>query len=188
MPDSDYAWTDALQRAVKRNRRDAHNRYLQLATVRADGSPAVRTLVFRELCPVLGELRMVTDQRSAKAAELARDPRSEIAWYFSHTREQFRLRGRLEMQDATCADPNLRLHLWAALSDAAREQFFWIHPGMALGSGSGPAATEDMPPDSFAALCLRVEEIDHLTLRGDPQTRRRGWRTSDGWEYEAINP
>lgn len=188
MPDAEYTWTDALQRALKRNRRDAHNRYLQLATLRADGSPAVRTLVFRGLCAERDELRMVTDQRSEKADEIDRDARGEIAWYFSHTREQFRLRGLLRLSGGAGEDQSLRRQLWDSLSDAARAQFFWAHPGKPLRDEARKAEITGEPPENFAALCLRVDAVDHLVLKGDPQLRLRGWRTQGTWQYEAVNP
>ena len=40
------AWLGHLKRAVSKNKRDAHNRYFQLATMGQDGHPRVRTLVF----------------------------------------------------------------------------------------------------------------------------------------------
>ncbi len=188
MLESDYAWLDALRQAIKRNRRDAHNRYLQLATVRPDGSPAVRTLVFRDLCDEAGELRMVTDRRSAKAEEIAGDTRAEIAWYFTHTREQFRLRGHLSIEGAEAPDQTVRRKLWEALSAAARAQFYWPDPGAPVETYAAVPMDAEEPPASFAALCLGVDEVDHLILRGDPQTRRRSRRTETGWSCEAINP
>jgi pyridoxamine 5'-phosphate oxidase len=40
-------WRSALARALHRNRALVYARYFQLATVRADGRPANRTVVFR---------------------------------------------------------------------------------------------------------------------------------------------
>jgi len=189
--DGAYAWTTALRRAIRRNRRDAHNRYLQLATLRADGSPAVRTLVFRELDEGVAELHMVTDQRSGKVEAIAVDPRAEIAWYFTHTREQFRLRGTLRLTGPEASEPaaqDRRKAMWQALSEAAREQFFWPHPGQPVGSGEAPAPSAKVP-DTFLVLTLAIAEVDHLTLRGDPQTRFQSRRGDDGaWVSKAINP
>ncbi|MEE4279231.1 MAG: pyridoxamine 5'-phosphate oxidase family protein [Halieaceae bacterium] len=188
--DPAYLWSDALRRAIRRNRRDAHNRYLQLATIRADGAPALRTLVFRGLSDDGGELYMVTDQRSAKAGEVAARPASEACWYFSHTREQFRLRGELRLDAADADDPALRLSLWEGLSEAARAQFYGPHPGRPLGA-EAPAmdAGGDDPPPPFAALTLAIVAVDHLVLRGEPQRRWLSRLDEAGcWTSEAVNP
>ena len=63
---AEYNWLVALRKAIAKNRRDAHNRYLQLATVRQDGTPAVRTLVFRSLQEDLAAVVMITDSRREK--------------------------------------------------------------------------------------------------------------------------
>ncbi|MEL7046085.1 MAG: pyridoxamine 5'-phosphate oxidase family protein [Pseudomonadota bacterium] len=192
MSDTSYQWTAALQHALKRNRRDAHNRYLQLATVRRDGTPAVRTLVFRELCSESMQLRMITDRRSDKVDDILAHAAGEICWYFTHTREQFRFRGSLALTGPEADDQSLRGTLWASLSDAAREQFFWPDPGTPVADDSPvyPRVREgDTAPDSFMVLALLVETVDHLCLRGSPQTRWRSFRDdSGGWQSEAINP
>jgi PPOX class probable FMN-dependent enzyme len=190
-----YHWSEALKRAVRRNRRDAHNRYLQLATLREDGTPAVRSLVFREFCDLSLELRMVTDRRSAKVGEIEACPRGEISWYLTHTREQFRLRGHLRLEGADASSQHARRKLWNSLSEKAREQFYWPHPGQPLadakpgGAVGREVSAEDAPPGNFLLLALAVEEVDHLTLRGDPQTRVISRRDDRGaWLSEAVNP
>ena len=118
-----YDWQSALKEALRKNKRDAHNRYLQLATVREDGSPANRTVVFRGFTENSSQLCMVTDLRSEKLAEIALQPMGEACWYFTNTREQFRLRGELTADGAS--DSVQRRATWGNLSDAAKAQFFW---------------------------------------------------------------
>ena len=60
-------------------------RWLQLATVAADGTPRVRTLVFRGWAGP-AELDLLTDGRSAK-------PAVELCSLLPRARCQFRLRG-----------------------------------------------------------------------------------------------
>ena len=190
MSEDGYLWSVALKRAIRRNRQDAHNRYLQLATVRRDGSPAVRSLVFREFCDATMQLRMVTDRRSGKVDEIAASPAGEVSWYFTRSREQFRLHGRLALTGAADADQAIRLALWKSLSEKAREQFFWPQPGDALDT-SPPAAfpESDEPPDDFLLLALTVTGVDHLTLRGDPQSRVLSQRDERGvWSSRPVNP
>ncbi|MEM6486384.1 MAG: pyridoxamine 5'-phosphate oxidase family protein [Pseudomonadota bacterium] len=211
MSERTYEWRRALQRAIKKNRRDAHNRYLQLATVRADNSPAVRTLVFRSFVEDASQLVMITDSRSAKREEIERNANGELSWYFTNTREQFRFSGSLLLVgdpasgrmtanlresspepdiDATSAAPD-REQIWDGLSDAAKEQFFWPAPGEPLEHQSEDGASPDLgkPPGNFLLLILNVHSVDHLSLRGQPQTR---WISSldnlGAWSSQAVNP
>jgi len=124
-------WRSPLARALHRNRSLAHVRFLQLATVRADGRPANRTVVFRGFGDD-GSLRFVTDARSAKAEQIAHCAWGEACWYFTKTREQFRLTGTLTLIHAQNPDLTLqqtRQTAWQELSDAARAQFAWANPG-----------------------------------------------------------
>ena len=184
-----YDWQSALKEALRKNKRDAHNRYLQLATVREDGSPANRTVVFRGFTENSSQLCMVTDLRSEKLAEIALQPMGEACWYFTNTREQFRLRGELTADGAS--DSVQRRATWGNLSDAAKAQFFWPEPGAPLTSTpSDVPAPEppDTPPNDFVLLLLAAAEVDHLRLRGTPQTRFRS-RLVDGlWQATAVNP
>ena len=183
---------DALARlklALKKNRRDAHHRYFQLATVAADGSPRNRTLVFRGFAPGDERLLAITDTRSEKLAELSVANTAEIAWYFTQTREQFRLRVLVDCVTESSQEPvglQLRNEVWRGLSDAAREQFFWLPPGQPLGTGTPPEAA-DAAPDTFALLFLTPIRIDHLVL-AKVQTRRLAQSTEGYWNEQSINP
>jgi pyridoxamine 5'-phosphate oxidase len=63
-------WRLPLARALHRNRSIPASRYLQLATVRSDGRPANRTVVFRGFAPDTDWLQFVTDSRSQKVEQL----------------------------------------------------------------------------------------------------------------------
>lgn len=85
------------------------SRYAQLATINADGLPSVRSINMRGLCedPLtrLGSTRFSTDARSAKiqefalAASKAPDAQAvvELCHWFPITREQYRLRCRVQL-------------------------------------------------------------------------------------------
>ena len=189
----DYQWQAALTAAIKKNRRDAHHRYLQLATVRADGSPANRTLVFRGFLEGTERLQMVTDARSEKRLQLTDDKRAELCWYFTASREQFRLRGVLELVDADHALFNdARERLWHALSPAAQAQFFWPAPGLPVSVAESDdtvakRSSEDVPTH-FMLLLFEPLTVDHLRLKAMPQQRVISRRTEDLWQAEAVNP
>ncbi|MCE2837176.1 MAG: pyridoxamine 5'-phosphate oxidase family protein, partial [Cyanobium sp. 49614_E6] len=78
-------WRLLLRGAREREGRSAHARWLQLATVARDGSPRVRTLVFRGWADG-AVLDLLTDGRSAKHAELRQQPAVELCWLLPKAR------------------------------------------------------------------------------------------------------
>ncbi len=188
-------WRSPLSRALHRNRSLPNARYLQLATIGSDGKPANRTVVFRGFLEDSDRLKFVTDARSEKAGQIDRHPWGEICWYFPKTREQFRISGRLTLVRADSADPSLhkaRQIAWQELSDAARQQFAWPHPGAPRADAE---AFQPPPPDPaeplshFCLLLLEPERVDFLELRGDPQNRCLYRLEGDRvWVSQGVNP
>jgi PPOX class probable FMN-dependent enzyme len=187
-------WQSPLSRALHRNRSLVYARYLQLATVRADGRPANRTLVFRGFLDETNQLKFVTDSRSEKAGQIQHQAWGEICWYFPITREQFRLSGQLTLvgqhSDETLS--KARQTAWHELSDAARLQFAWAHPGKPRSeedSFSPPPPDPAFPLPDFCLLLLEPEQVDHLELRGDPQNRYAYVRDENQrWSTQSVNP
>lgn len=188
------SWRSPLSRALHRNRALVYARYLQLATVRADQRPANRTIVFRGFLNDSNQLQFVTDARSAKTDHIEHCAWGEACWYFPKTREQFRLAGRLLLVGDNHPDPALqkaRQMMWQSMSDAARTQFAWAHPGKPQTNKDGfdvsaPDATT--PLSHFCLLLLDPREVDHLELRGDPQNRWLYQHDGSSWSVQAINP
>ena len=63
-------WRVILERALQINRSERHSRYFQLATIRPDGTPANRTVVFRGFSQGTNQLQIITDKRSEKIEQL----------------------------------------------------------------------------------------------------------------------
>ncbi|HEY9737958.1 MAG TPA: Npun_F5749 family FMN-dependent PPOX-type flavoprotein [Trichocoleus sp.] len=188
-------WRPLLARALHRNRSRPYSRYLQLATIRPDGRPANRTVVFRGFMQDTSTLTFVTDTRSEKMAHAAHQPWAEACWYFTETREQFRIAGDLTLvtaQESTSALQLARQQAWESLSDAARIQFTWPSPGQPRAPQSAfeaPAPHPSIPPESFCLLLLRPHLVDHLELRGNPQNRTHYQQIEpDQWTTVAVNP
>ncbi|MEM9161733.1 MAG: pyridoxamine 5'-phosphate oxidase family protein [Cyanobacteria bacterium P01_F01_bin.4] len=206
-------WRASLTGALHHNRAQPDSRYFQLATVRPDGIPANRTVVFRGFQAGTNRLTMITDKRSDKIRHLEHSPWAEACWYFTKTREQFRLAGQLHCIDATGIDATgidatgidptgidatgpageaSRLEIWQSISDAARSQFYWPHPGRPRMESSNFApdlVDEARPPESFCLLLLAPTSVDHLKLRGRPHNRYRYQQSSDGgWSSVEVNP
>jgi PPOX class probable FMN-dependent enzyme len=150
--------------------------------------------VFRGFPPDRNALLFVTDVRSEKVSQLQVNPMAELCWYFTQTREQFRIAGEISVITAACGSPeatNLRQHLWEGLSAQARHQFTWPPPGRPhANSESKPMPTDPGHSlDTFAVLLLDPDRVDHLELRGNPQNRTRYDRVSTAnWQMQAINP
>ncbi|PZV15836.1 MAG: pyridoxamine 5'-phosphate oxidase [Leptolyngbya sp.] len=187
-------WRSPLARALHRNRSLVYARYFQLATVRAEGRPANRTVVFRGFLDNTNQLKIITDARSEKAEQIEQNAWSEACWYFPNTREQFRLLGQLTLVGEHCSDDSLlkaRARSWQELSDAARVQFAWSPPG----APREDTGFDSLPPDPatplshFCLLLLDPMQVDHLELKGDPQNRLiYSFADSLGWSMQAVNP
>ena len=189
-------WRSPLSSAIHRNRSKPHSRYFQLATITPEGYPANRTVVFRGfLDDELNRLKIITDSRSAKIQDIEHQAIAEACWYFTKTREQFRIAGELHLITTNTTDPNLqqaRQTTWQNISDSARSQFAWPKPAQ---PAADKAEFDIEPPDvetplnNFCLLLLTPTKIDHLQLKSDPQQRHlytlQGDRT---WETQAVNP
>ena len=189
-------WRSLLARALHKNRSLPYARYFQLATLHADGRPANRTVVFRGFLDNTNQLKIITDSRSDKADQIDQQPWGEACWYFPNTREQFRLAGQLTLVVADYPDSALkdaRQATWKDLSDAARLQFAWPHPGKARveedNAFSPPPPDPEQPLANFCLLLLEPAQVDHLELRGEPQNRSLYYQnSSQDWLKQAINP
>lgn len=190
-------WREPLVRALEGNRSQPHSRYFQLATVRSNGRPANRTVVFRGFLGDSNQLKIVTDGRSEKADQIYQQPWGEICWYFTETRQQFRIAGQMTLVGATHPDPELqtaRSTAWQDLSEKARQQFLWPRPGAAISGGDACATAFSLtdptkPEDNFCLLLLDPVMVDRLELTGDPHNRWIYMRSPDlVWSAKAINP
>ena len=189
-------WRSRLTSALHRNRAKHHSRYFQLATVSPEGLPKNRTVVFRGFLESTNTIQIVTDSRSEKAAQINHQPWGEICWYFTKTREQFRISGYLQLIDCNQTNSELiaaRKAAWQKLSDNARSQFMWPTPGesrtddLTLFTPAKPSAQE--PATNFCLLLLTPKKVDHLELRGEPQNRCLYQLQSNGdWTTQPINP
>ena len=190
-------WRSPIARALHRNRSLPNARYVQLATVDADGRPRNRTVVFRGWLEPESQLRFVVDIRSPKALSLLADSSdwAEACWYFPKTREQFRLSGQLVLVTAECPisrHSKARQEAWQQMSDAGRVQFDWATPGADRSEGSDgfnpPQPDSQEPLDNFCLLLLAPISVDHLELRGEPQSRYLYELNEDAWVVRQVNP
>ena len=181
-------WRPLLRGAREREGRAPQARWLQLATVAADGTPRVRTLVFRGwVGPAC--LDLLSDARSAKAAELARQPLVELCWLLPKARSQFRLRGERQTLPPAVEASERERH-WLALTPGGRSVWGWPAPGEPLDRHAPfPAelADDTPPPEHLLLLRIALSQVELLDLSHHPHRRRR-WQAHSGWQEEQLNP
>ena len=190
-------WRSPLANALHLNRSLAFSRYFQLATITPEGKPANRTLVFRGFFKDTNQIQIITNSRSPKIDQIQHQSWGEICWYFTKTREQFRLSGKLNIVKENCENEMLnqgRITTWKNLSDATRIQFAWPDPGKPRKEDNEAfeslELSEKEPVKNFCLLLFNPEEVDRLELKGDPQNR---WlykldNDSQTWTTEWVNP
>lgn len=188
-------WRTDLDRALAENRSAASARYVQLATIREDGTPANRTLVFRGFAGEPAQLLFLTDGRSHKAGQITARPVGEACWFFPETMEQFRFHGLLALVGEDHADESLREKrtiLWQQIDDNVRQLLSWPAPGQLRDPASefqNGGAEDQAPPEHFNLLLLNPTIVDYLDLTSFPHKRIQYWKgEKEEWEMRDVNP
>ena len=181
-------WRPLLRAALQREGRSVSARWVQLATTGRDGTPRVRTLVFRGWAGA-DQLELFSDQRSEKVKELANDGATELCWVFPKARQQYRLRGKIELI-TPAEQPELCQQRWQQLSDTGRAVWGWPTPADPLDqSAAFPEQLSDASalPDHFVVLRLKVDSVERLNLGPHPHQRTR-WAAATLWREQPLNP
>ncbi len=181
-------WRPLLRGALERQGRSPQARWLQLASLARDGTPRVRTLVFRCWSGATG-LDLLTDRRSAKSGELKGFAPLELCWVLPKARCQFRLRGQRLPLAAEEERQALERH-WQALTPRGRALWGWPAPGEPLQAEAAfPRELDDGAPrpEHFELLRVQLQRVELLELLGHPH-RRRCWRVANDWQEEWLNP
>ena len=189
-------WRSQISRALHLNRSKPYSRYIQLATVNPQGLPTNRSLVFRGFLDNSNYLQMITDNRSEKVTHIEHQPWGEICWYFTKTREQFRIAGNLTLVSADFPEYPLlkqRKQVWEKLSDSARAQFAWAFPKESRIKDRelfiSSLSSDSEPLENFCLLLLNPQTVDHLELKGEPQNRTIYIKNKDElWAIQEVNP
>jgi pyridoxamine 5'-phosphate oxidase len=215
MRDAAHWWLQ-LENSLQRNRVHAFARYFQVATVRPNGRPANRTVVFRGTVQrgahCAPYLTFVSDTRSGKHEDLEKCSWCEICWYLPVTREQYRITGYAEVVDAADSDAlrqSTRQQIWSRLTPPLQAPFLAPTPGKPLCETSSPdiaiELNESGVPETFGLVLVLATRVDHLQLaklNGPPPHRtcfqrrllQSGGSDTDApterevWEAEALQP
>jgi PPOX class probable FMN-dependent enzyme len=205
-------WLARIDISIARSRKIRGGNYVQIATVDPEGFPHVRTVVFRGfLKPGSGSkvaMKMITDARSNKVEHLHHSNKCEMVWWFSQSSEQYRVSGELaavgssDAADSETGAGAARDQMWKALSDPAREQFYWHPPGQDYaGTPLVPTGGRDAdgkilpPPSNFLLLLLIPKAVKYLRLKDNlamVDTRidveESSSTTSSKWTFQRVNP
>jgi hypothetical protein len=177
-----------LARGVADRRSGFHT--VQLASIGLDGAPRVRTVVLRGVDRAARQLRVHTDRRSAKFAQIAERPRVEICAYDARAKIQIRARGRAEVSATAAADP-----AWAATSPSSRVCYrAAAAPGTPVDDprlvdpDPTPPAEPEAGREHFGVVLVTVEHIDWLYLAARGHRRARfDWLDAD-WQGRWLMP
>lgn len=146
---------------------------MQVASIRPDGWPAVRTVVLRGVDPPARTLRFHTDRRAGKLADLAADPRVQIHLYDPGRKLQLRLDGLATVH----ADGPLHAACWAATRPMGRACYRTpAAPGQPLDDPSvviPEPEHADHGRDRFTVVTVRAETLDWLYLHVAGHRRAR---------------
>lgn len=141
-----------------------------LATIGLDGAPRARTLVLRGFDAATRSLRLHSDARSGKRAELMRDPRACLHLYDPGHQVQIRLEGQASLhRDDTVADA-----AWEASRPFSRLCY-----GIAPAPGTPVAEPPPAPAEvgegraHFMALRLVFARMEWLWLAAAGHRRAR---------------
>ncbi|KAL0021464.1 hypothetical protein WJX79_004878 [Trebouxia sp. C0005] len=146
----------------------AENKFVQVATVREDGTPACRTMGLAGFIQGTQQALLQTHAKSYKSSHLAQNNWVEICNWNAASQQQFRLRGS-----------------WYHNADRA--------PGKPFQSPvQKKTDQQDKAPPSFLLLVVDVAEVDYVHLESDTRAIWSKQRSSaDGqhvWHKQDVNP
>jgi pyridoxamine 5'-phosphate oxidase len=166
-----HAWR-LLERGAADRRSPFHTP--TIATVRADGSPEVRTVVLRKVIPSDRTLRFHTDRRTGKVGSLLANPRVAFHGYDAASKIQIRATGFAHVH----IDDELAHGAWRQsqpMSLMCYRQF--LAPGQSVPAplkAPGTRAETFKPDDgfeNFAAIVVHVTTLDWLYLASSGHQR-----------------
>lgn len=141
-----------------------------LASIGLDGAPRARTLVLRGFDASARLIRLHSDRRSEKFAELTRDPRCAVHFYDPAGQIQIRLEGiaSLHSEDVVAEAA------WAASRPFSR-MCYAIEPAPGTAIAAPPAAPQDEAAGrpNFGVVLLHMHSLEWLWLAADGHRRAR---------------
>jgi len=184
------AWRVELDMLLAAHADLPFSRFVQVATVRADGRPANRTLTFRFFMDD-ERLLFTADARTEKMEQIDKNPWAELCWYFTEARVQMRLLGKMARLDGDESEEIqlARRRTWQDRTNASRQSFTWPAAGSPLSPASAfECSTPDEPPSTFAMLAFSPERVETLDLARHLHERTVHIKEAGRWQVARINP
>lgn len=141
-----------------------------LASIGLDGAPRARTLVLRGFDAATRRLRLHSDRRAGKCAELAADPRCALHAYDAAAQVQIRVEGTASVH----TDDALAEAAWQA-SRAFSRIIYAIEPAPGTQVAAPPPAPQDEAAGRphFATIEVRMHSLEWLWLAAGGHRRAR---------------
>lgn len=160
-------------------------RVLTLASIGADGAPQARSVVLRGVDVAARCLRLHTDKRSAKWAELAADPRVALHGYDAQAQVQLRLSGTA----ARHSGDEVAEAAWAASAPMSRRCYSAAPaPGTPIPAPLPAPMDEHAGRPNFAALHVTLHGLDWLWLAAAGHRRARFAWDGAAWQGSWLAP
>lgn len=141
-----------------------------LATLGPDGAPRARTLVLRGCDAAAQTLRLHTDRRAGKWAELRAEPRCALHLYDSGAAIQLRLSGRASLHEGDAVAEAA----WAATRPFSRLIYAADPaPGSPVAAPPPAAREEGGARENFAVIAFRWHALEWLWLAAEGHRRAR---------------
>jgi hypothetical protein len=175
-----------LSRAVADRRSAMHT--VTLGTTGLDGGPRLRTVVLRAFDPASRLLRIHTDLRSPKVAELRHDPRVALLAYDPGRKVQLRVEGIATLHHGD----DVAKAAWSTSQPMSRQCYGTLPgPGEAIADGGAFALPWDEDEVAageahFVTVLCRMDRLDWLFLAHGGHRRAAFAWTADVSEPTAT--
>ena len=159
---------------------------LQLATSGLDGAPKIRSVILRNADAKGGAVSFYTDLRSAKIAEIRRQPRVSLHGWDADAGLQMRLEGAATI----AAEGPEKSAAWAACRPHTRALFQHRAPsGAPIAAPAEGAPADDVDGEShFAVVAVSISRIDWLDVSRPLHRRAVFQRDGGDWRGGWVAP
>lgn len=145
-------------------------RYPTVASVDQNGAPQARVMIVRDFDGTIPQIRIFTDARSPKFAELSANPDIQLVFYDPGAKLHLRASGTAKLHvrdDVTNA-------CWNALPEFGRGDYLSrLPPGAAITSPEDALQDDSFGSENFAVIDIELTEADWLSLSANGHKRAR---------------